>query len=84
LLVINERRLYRLSGYGSFAQYADRRWGMSRAYAYRKIGAARVVDMLREAKVEHLPANEAQARELAPLADDREAVRDAWLAAVSG
>lgn len=83
LLVINEERLYRLFQYATFAEYVGRRWGISRGQAYRKMGAARVVGILREAGVERLPANEGQARELAPLVNDPRALLEAWLAATA-
>ena len=48
------------------------------AHAYRQIEAAKVVDILSPIGELPLPANEAQARELAPLVDDPDAVRAVW------
>ena len=43
-----------------------------------EVGAGRVLDALRSTNVERLPANEAQARELAPLLDEPERLQEAW------
>jgi hypothetical protein len=78
LLAVSEQHLYLAHGYRTFAEYAARRWGMSSGCAYRKIAAARVIEILRTQGEECLPANEAQVRELLPLARDPEALRRAW------
>ncbi len=78
LLEIQERRLYRAAGYETFAEYVEKRWDLSSAHAYRQIEAAKVVDILSPIGELPLPANEAQARELAPLVDDPDAVRAVW------
>jgi hypothetical protein len=83
LVEIRERRLYRSAGHATFADYTKQRWGMSRGHAYRTIDAARVVGILQEASVEPLPVNEAQARELARLMSEPDALRKAWLDVVS-
>jgi hypothetical protein len=78
LLEIQERRLYRTAGHRTFAQYVARRWDLSKAHAYRQIEASKVVDILSPIGDMPLPANEAQARELAPLMHDPDAVRAVW------
>jgi hypothetical protein len=78
LLEINERKLYLTSGFSSFTEYAEKRWGISRSYAYRQIEAARVVGYLEQAPDLPPPANESQARELARLSSEPEALREVW------
>ena len=65
LAAIRDNRLYR-NGYESFEHYISERWAFSRSQAYRLIDAARVVEDVSPAGGAG-PANEAQARELAPL-----------------
>lgn len=83
LLEIQHNKLYRAAGYRSFATYVTDRWGLSPGHAYRQIEAARVVDALSPIGEIPLPSNEAQARELAPLTDDPQALRDVWREAVA-
>lgn len=78
LLEIQNRRLYRDVGYGSFAVYVTERWDISPAHAYRQIDAAKVIDILSPIGETSIPANEAQARELVPLVEDPNAVRSVW------
>jgi hypothetical protein len=78
LIEIQSRRLYLKAGYRSFASYVSERWDLSETHAYRQIEAAKVIDMLSPIGGTSLPANEAQARELFPLAGDPEAVRTVW------
>jgi hypothetical protein len=78
LLEIQARRLYRGAGYRTFVDYVAKRWDLSSTHAYRQIEAAKVVEILSPIGEMPLPANEAQARELAPLVDDPEAVRAVW------
>ena len=78
LLEIQQGRLYRPAGHRTFADYVVRRWDLSGTHAYRQIEAAKVVAILSPIEKMPLPANEAQARELAPLVDDPEAVRAVW------
>jgi hypothetical protein len=61
---INEKRLYKET-HARFEDYVRERFGIERAHAYRQIEAARVVEAL--SPFGDVPANEAQARELAPL-----------------
>jgi hypothetical protein len=74
LLEIRERRLYRES-HESFENYCRDRWGFSRSRAHRLMDAAEVGAML---PMGNMPDNERQARELARLKDDPEAVREVW------
>jgi hypothetical protein len=83
LMRISEGRLYREAGFTSFGEYAERRWDISRAYAYRHIEAARVVRVLSPTGDGPLPANEAQARELARLAADPPQMRAVWAEALA-
>src|SRR5207344_215462 len=78
LLEIQQQRLYRMAGHPTFADYVAKRWDLSTAHAYRQIEASKVVDILSPIGEMPLPANEAQARELAPLVDDPDAVRAVW------
>ena len=66
LLAIRDQRLYQPK-YASFEAYCRERWGMSRVHAHRHIEAARVGNAL---PFGNAPANEAQARELAPVLRD--------------
>jgi hypothetical protein len=43
LLRIKEMKWYKAAGFSSFESYCNERWGMSKSYAYRTIGAAQFV-----------------------------------------
>lgn len=74
LLEIRDGRLYRDAGYGDFDAYCRERWGWSRQRSHQLIEAAAVVRGLSTTVDSPIPANEAQARELARIADpDRRA-----------
>jgi hypothetical protein len=85
---IREGRLYREADFDNFEAYVKTRWNWSRAHAYRLIEAANVheelYDQLRAGPVSPngdippLPRNEAQARELATVADKPAALVEAW------
>lgn len=77
LLEISARRLYRQT-HASFEAYCQARWGFQRAHAYRLISASEVVDDLSPFGGA-LPANEAQARPMVPLAPGQR--REVWEAA---
>jgi hypothetical protein len=66
LVEIRDRRLYRDAGYMSFERYCRERWGWSRQHAYRLIDGAQVASLV--SPIGDAPTNEAQARELGPLA----------------
>ena len=83
LIPVDQGRLEELEhviehGLGTFVDYVGQRWDLSSTHAYRQIEAAKVVDILSPIGEMPLPANEAQARELAPLVDDPDAVRSVW------
>lgn len=67
LAEIQERRLYRLT-HKTFTAYCEERWGMSKSHAYRHIEVSKTIETLSPMGDKNaLPANERQARELAPL-----------------
>jgi hypothetical protein len=74
LLRIRDERLYR-EDFETFEDYCRERWGFGRTRAHRLIEGAEVAAMLPNGNT---PANEAQARELAPLKDDPDTLREAW------
>jgi hypothetical protein len=80
---IRGSQLYHLAGFPAFDPYVRERLDMSRAYAYRKIAAARVIRVLSEGGRLPLPMNEAQARELGVLAEDPAMLREVWLTVLS-
>ena len=75
LLEIRDARLYRES-HTTFEGYCRERWSFERAHAYRLIDGARVAAAV--SPNGDIPANEAQARALAPLLDEPDRLRDAW------
>jgi hypothetical protein len=72
---IRDSRLYRET-HSTFELYLDERWKISRSRGYRIIDAARVADAV--SPTGDIPANERQARELAPLLDDEAQLVEAW------
>jgi hypothetical protein len=74
LLAIRDGRLYRAQ-FTTFDDYVLRRWGIARTRAYQLMDAATVSTTV---DVE----NEAQARALAPLKADPEAIETVWNEAV--
>jgi hypothetical protein len=79
LASIRDRRLYRAS-HATFEDYCRDRWGLSSRHANRTIEAAKVAGIL--GPIGPIPANEAQARELAPLLDDPDQLRETWQRAI--
>lgn len=75
LIEIRDARLYRAT-HSNFEDYCTDRWGLSKTHGNRLIQAYEVTRILTPTGV--TPANEAQARELAPLLDDPDRCRDAW------
>ena len=75
LLAIRTERLY-AGEYSTFAEYCDARWDISEAYANRVINAALVATKATPIGVEI--NSEAQARELADLADEPDQLRQVW------
>ncbi|MBD2772512.1 hypothetical protein [Iningainema tapete] len=76
---IRDQRLYR-ENYKTFEEYCITRWEISRRSAYQLIGAAMVVENVRNC-AQILPLNEAQARPLTALPPEQQ--REAWKKAVS-
>lgn len=79
LLAIRDKRLYRQS-FGTFEDYCQDRWGMSRPRAYQLIEAAEVRINLSTIVDIPLPATESQARPLTKLSPELQPV--AWQRAV--
>lgn len=76
LLEIRDARLYRET-HGTFEEYCQHRWGMSRRHANRTIEAAGVAGVL--GPIGPTPASESVARELTPvLREDPERVPEVW------
>jgi len=78
LLAIRESKLYRQE-YGTFEEYCQDRWNLSRPRAYQLIDAAAIAGRL-STIVDILPATESQARPLTQLEPEEQAV--AWQQAV--
>lgn len=76
LLRIRDERLYR-DGHDTFEDYCRERWSMSRKRAYDFVAAAEVTAELSPIG-DTQPPNEAVARELAPLRDEPDMLREAW------
>ncbi|MCR4341992.1 MAG: phage N-6-adenine-methyltransferase [Gemmatimonadaceae bacterium] len=64
-------------GYPSWGAYFETEFGGKSSHAYRVLDAGRVARAL-DSPIGERPANEAQARELAPLLDDPEKLRETW------
>lgn len=73
LLEIRESRLYRET-HATFEAYCKDRWGWSIRHAERQMVAAQVAGILGD----HMVASEGHARELTPLLDQPEVLRDVW------
>ncbi len=63
---IRDNRLYRISLFNSFEEYAKKRWAMGKSQAYRLIEACNVIDSLSPIG-DVLLENESQVRLLVPL-----------------
>jgi hypothetical protein len=74
LLEIHDRKLYRAT-HSTWDAYLRGRWNLSRTYAHRLMQGAEVAGML---PTGNTPPSEGVARELAPLRDDPDQVREAW------
>lgn len=71
---IRNERLYRET-HGTFEAYCEQRWGISPRHANRQIAAAEVADAMGPIGPN---LSESQARELAPLRDDPDRLREVW------
>lgn len=74
LLRIRDERLYRET-HGTFEDYCQGRFHMSRSYAHRHIEAAEVAAVL---PIGNTPRNESVTRILAPLLDEPQRVEEVW------
>lgn len=74
LMVIRDGRLYKAT-HSSFDDYCRERWGWNRSRSTHLISAAEVVTNVTSLDAP-APANEGQARALAPLRDDPEAMAE--------
>lgn len=68
---IRDRKLYR-ADYGTFEEYAEQRWQMSRRRAYQMIEAAGVVNNFSHSEIP-APSTESQARELSRVPEPERA-----------
>lgn len=75
---IRDSRLYRTRGFATFEDYCRERWGMSRHNANRKIGASEILAELVPTGTIDSPPPERHLRELAPLRDAPDQLREAW------
>jgi hypothetical protein len=75
LMEIRDGRQYRTAGWSDFDGYCRERWGFNRQRAHQLIEGADAVSTVVDAGAP-APSNEAQARELAPLRDDPEAMAE--------
>lgn len=75
LMEIRDSGLYEQS-HLTFDAYCRDRWQMQRAHAYRLIQSASVASAL--SPIGDTPKTESQARELAPLLSEPDALREAW------
>lgn len=78
---IRDNRLYRIE-FDTFAAYCEQRWSLGESRAYQLIDGAAVAKLISSTTVEKIN-NEAQARELAPLLDDPDELRDVFAEAVT-
>ncbi len=83
LMAVRDSRLYRTE-FATFEEYCRERWQLEASHAYKMIDAARVVELISSPNggEDLLPATERQARELAPLLDLPDELRDVWQRAV--
>jgi hypothetical protein len=65
-------------GYSSWHAYCEAEFDMGQSRSYQLLDAGRVVDALDSTNGGTAPLNERQARELAPLLDEPEQIREAW------
>lgn len=76
LMEVRDSRLYR-DAHGTFEDYCRERWSLSLSRSYQLIDAAQVSTVVEI-------TNERQARELAPLRNEPEQMREAWAEANEG
>lgn len=78
LVELYEGRAHHALGYSSWGAYFEAEFGQSDKRGDQLLRAGRVVGELRDTTVSPLPTNEAQARELAPLLNEPDKLREAW------
>lgn len=76
LLALYEGGAHTALGYASWGDHCRERWSMSRTFAYDTINSTKLVGQLSPIG-DTRPQSEAVARELAPLRDEPEAMREA-------
>jgi hypothetical protein len=76
LLRIRDERLYR-EDFGTFEDYCRTRWNLSKPYASQLIVASETV-AIATTNGHPAPGRESVARELAPLRDEPDALRETW------
>jgi len=70
---------HRALGYSSWGAYFKAEFGGSQSRGYQLLDAGRALELVAQSTtVDSLPRNEAQARELAPLLDRPDELREAW------
>ena len=75
LMTIRDKRLYKET-HSTFESYCQERWGWSRQHATRHIQVAQIADIL--SPMGDKPTTERQARELTPLLDQPDVLRETW------
>jgi N6-adenosine-specific RNA methylase IME4 len=75
LLIIRDNRLYKET-HSTFESYCQERWGWSRQHATRHIQAAQIGGIL--SPMGDKPTTERQVRELTPLLDQPDVLRETW------
>lgn len=78
LVELHEGGAHEVLGYSSWGTYFKSEFGGSERHGYRLLDSGRVLDALGASDQLVTPKNEAQARELAPLLDKPEQLREAW------
>jgi hypothetical protein len=78
LVLLYEGGAHIALGYTSWGDYFEAEFGGKKSHAYRLLESGRVLEVVRDSPTGERPANEAQARELAPLLDQPERLQEAW------
>lgn len=82
LVELYEGKAHEVLGYGSWHAYCAAEFGFGKSRSYELKDAGAVVEIL-GSEISELPGNDAQARELAPLLDQPEALRETWAEVVA-
>lgn len=77
LVELYEGKAHEVLGYGSWHAYCAAEFGFGKSRSYELKDAGAVVEIL-GSEISELPGNDAQARELAPLLDEPEKLRETW------